>query len=53
MGKRDLVRAVAAARGEERLDSDLNFLVEPEPDRSLPDLIGLENDLADALGRAW
>ena len=41
----------SAARGEERVDSDVDFLVEFEPGRSLLDLIGLQNDLADALGR--
>ena len=41
----------SAARGEERPDSDLDFLVELEPGRNLLDVIGLENDLADALGR--
>jgi len=41
----------SAARGEERADSDIDLLVEFEPGRNLLDLIGLENDLADALGR--
>ena len=41
----------SAARGEERPESDLDFLVELEPGRNLLDLIGIENDLADALGR--
>lgn len=41
----------SAARGEERADSDVDLLVEFEPGRNLLDLIGLENDLADALGR--
>lgn len=41
----------SAARGEERADSDVDFMVEFEPGRSLLDLIGLQNDLADALGR--
>lgn len=62
--KRSLIRTLAvahgaraihlfgsAARAEERPDSDLDFLVELEPERNLLDLIGLENDLADALGR--
>lgn len=40
----------SAARGEERAGSDVDFLVELEPGRNLIDLIGLENDLADALG---
>ncbi|MDX1376376.1 MAG: nucleotidyltransferase family protein [Burkholderiales bacterium] len=41
----------SAARGEEGPDSDVDLLVELEPGRSLLDLIGLENDLSDALGR--
>lgn len=41
----------SAARGEEHPASDIDFLVELEPDRSLLDLIGLENDLADLFGR--
>jgi uncharacterized protein len=41
----------SAARGEERPDSDIDFLVELEPGRSLLDVIGLENDLADLFGR--
>ncbi len=41
----------SAARGEERPDSDIDFLVELEPGRSLIDVIGLENDLADLFGR--
>ena len=41
----------SAARGEERPDSDIDFLVELEPGRSLVDVIGLENDLSDLFGR--
>lgn len=41
----------SAARGEDRPGSDLDFLVELEPGRSLLDLIGLAEDLQDALGR--
>jgi len=41
----------SAARGDERPDSDLDFLVELEPGRSLLDLIGLGDDLQAALGR--
>ena len=40
----------SVARGEARLESDLDLLVEFEPDRSLLDLIGLELDLRDLLG---
>lgn len=41
----------SAARGEERPGSDLDFMVELEPGRSLLDLIGLAEDLQEALGR--
>jgi len=41
----------STARGEEGPDSDIDFLVELEPGRSLLDVIGLENDLADLFGR--
>ncbi|HCU25382.1 MAG TPA: hypothetical protein DF383_10205, partial [Deltaproteobacteria bacterium] len=41
----------SAARGEERSDSDLDLLVELEPNRSLLDRIGLIQDLEDLLGR--
>src|SRR6266540_1817506 len=56
--KADLIRSLArahgatsvelfgsAARGEDRPDSDLDFIVELEPGRSLLDLIGLAQDL--------
>ncbi len=56
--KQDLLRTLAkahgatslalfgsAARGGERPDSDLDFVVEMEPGRSLLDLIGLAQDL--------
>jgi len=41
----------SAARGESRADSDIDFLVELEPDRSLLDLGGLLMDLQQLLGR--
>jgi hypothetical protein len=41
----------SVARGEEGPASDVDLLVELDPGRSLLDLIGLENDLSDALGR--
>jgi|CXWL01.1.fsa_nt_gi predicted nucleotidyltransferase/lambda repressor-like predicted transcriptional regulator len=41
----------SAARGEDGAESDLDFLVELEPGRSLLDLIGLAGDLQEALGR--
>jgi len=62
--KKALIRALArlhgartvrlfgsSARGEERAGSDVDLLVELEPGRNLLDLIGLEKDLAKALGR--
>jgi len=62
--KADLVRTLAlaygaqgielfgsVARGEDRPESDIDFLVELRPGRSLLDLIGLENDLTDLFGR--
>lgn len=64
MAKRELIRTLArahgatridlfgsAARGEDRPDSDLDFVVELEPDRSLLDLIGLNEDLSALFGR--
>lgn len=41
----------SVARGEEREDSDIDFLVDMESDRSLLDRIGLMQDLEDLLGR--
>jgi len=40
----------SAARGKEHPSSDIDFLVEFDPDCSLIDVIGLENSLADLLG---
>jgi predicted nucleotidyltransferase len=41
----------SVARGEERPDSDVDFLVGFEPDASLLDLIGLKEDFEAVLGR--
>ena len=41
----------SVARGETRPDSDVDFLVELEPDRSLLDHVALIQDLSDLLGR--
>ena len=41
----------SAARGEARPDSDIDFLVDMEPGRSLLDLGGLLMDLRGLLGR--
>jgi predicted nucleotidyltransferase len=64
LAKVDLIRTLAkargatsvalfgsAARGEDRPDSDLDFVVELEPGRSLLDLIGLGQDLEATFGR--
>ena len=63
LAKADLIRTLAkahgaasidlfgsAARGDDRPGSDLDFIVELEPGRTLLDLIGLANDLEAALG---
>jgi predicted nucleotidyltransferase len=39
------------ARGDDRPDSDVDLLVDIEPGRTLLDVIGLEQDLEDLLGR--
>jgi hypothetical protein len=41
----------SVARGDERPDSDVDFLVDLEPGRSLFDLGGLHADLESLLGR--
>ena len=41
----------SVVRGETRPDSDVDFLVELEPDRSLLDHVALIQDLSDLLGR--
>jgi hypothetical protein len=41
----------SVARGETRPDSDVDFLVELEPSRSLLDRVALIQDLEDLLGR--
>jgi hypothetical protein len=41
----------SAARGEDGPKSDIDFLVEFEPGRTLLDLVGLEQELTDLLGR--
>lgn len=41
----------SVARGTARPDSDVDLLVEMEPGRSIFDLIALEQDLAELLGR--
>ena len=63
-GKRTEILALAAkhgasnvrlfgsvARGEDREESDVDFLVDMQETRSLFDLIGLQQDLEKAIGR--
>lgn len=40
----------SVARGDARPDSDIDILIDLEPDRSLLDRIGLKYDLEDLLG---
>jgi predicted nucleotidyltransferase len=42
----------SVARGEAQADSDVDFLIDLEPGRSLLDHIGLKQDLEDLLGRS-
>ena len=54
MRKRGVTKAGvfgSVARGDERPDSDVDFLVEFEEGRSLLDLAGLRLDLAELLNR--
>lgn len=41
----------SVARGDARPDSDIDILIDLEPDRSILDRIGLKYDLEDLLGR--
>lgn len=41
----------SVARGDDREDSDVDFLVDFESDRSLLDYVGLLQDLQDLLGK--
>ena len=41
----------SVARGDERSDSDIDFLVDVETGRSLLDVIGFQQDLEELLGR--
>ena len=41
----------SVARGEDRFDSDVDLLVEMQDDRSLLDLVGLEQELEELLQR--
>ncbi|MCK4627036.1 MAG: nucleotidyltransferase family protein [Phycisphaerae bacterium] len=50
-GARNIRVFGSVARGDARPDSDVDFLVELEPDRSLLDLGGFLMDMQDLLGR--
>ena len=50
-GARNLRLFGSAARGEEGPESDLDFLVDFAPDRSLVDHVALKQELEDLLGR--
>ena len=50
-GARNVRLFGSAVRGEATEDSDVDFLVEMEPGRSLLDVVELRNDLIDLLGR--
>ncbi|MFP4580591.1 MAG: nucleotidyltransferase family protein [Candidatus Sumerlaeia bacterium] len=50
-GARDVRVFGSYARGDEKPDSDVDFLVNMEPGRSLMDLGGLLSDLEELLGR--
>ena len=41
----------SVVRGDDRPDSDVDVLVDVGPGRSLPDIIGFEQDLSDLLRR--
>ncbi|MEX2663873.1 MAG: nucleotidyltransferase family protein [Vicinamibacterales bacterium] len=50
-GARNVRLFGSVARGEDRPESDLDLLVEMDADRSLLDLVGLEQDLEELLAR--
>jgi predicted nucleotidyltransferase len=50
-GARNLRVFGSAARGEDRADSDVDLLVDMDPDRSLLDIVGLGQDLEELLDR--
>lgn len=50
-GVRSVTLFGSAARGEDHADSDLDFLIDLAPERSLLDAIGFAQDLESALGR--
>ena len=50
-GARNLRVFGSAARGEDRANSDLDLLVDMDPDRSLLDIVGLGQQLEELLER--
>jgi len=50
-GARNIRVFGSVVRRDEHADSDIDLLVEVEPGRSLLDVIGLEQDLSELLGR--
>ena len=50
-GARNIRVFGSVARGDDRPDSDLDLLIDLEEGRSLLDLIGIQQDLEDYLGR--
>jgi predicted nucleotidyltransferase len=50
-GARNIRVFGSVARGDDRPDSDLDLLIDLEEERSLLDLIAIQQDLEDLLGR--
>ncbi|MCA1586962.1 MAG: nucleotidyltransferase family protein [Acidobacteria bacterium] len=50
-GARNLRVFGSVARGEDRADSDVDLLVDMDPDRSLLDIVGFGQDLEELLDR--
>ena len=50
-GARNVRLFGSVARGDDRAESDVDFLVDMEPGRSLLDLVGLGQELEQLLGR--
>jgi predicted nucleotidyltransferase len=50
-GARNLRVFGSVARGEDRADSDVDLLVDMDPDRSLLDIVALSQDLEELLDR--
>lgn len=50
-GARNLRVFGSVARGEDRVDSDVDLLIDMDPDRSLLDIVGFGQDLEELLDR--